>query len=422
MAPWTDPADLHAQLLRLWERDVLLDATFPLRLVLRRPGSTDMSEHFDAVRQWAAALQAGAAGGYRIATREVRHRVVGRNELPDQAWVDSLEQALRMIGKSREARRLRDMQQATATQTPELLPWLRQHPRRALALADDWPHLLSVVAWLQRHPRPGIYLRQVDLQGVHGKFMETHRSVLGELLDLALPPEAVDPAASGAARFARRYGFREKPLRLRVRFLDPDKDAGWIPGADDTDYGLTQDAFARLMPAAQRVFITENEVNYLAFPLLPDSMLVFGAGYGFDMLARAAWLHGRSVYYWGDIDTHGFAILDQLRATLPHAQSLLMDRATLLEHEALWTDEPQATQRDLTRLTDEERRLYDDLRWRRLRASTIRLEQERVGYGWMLRMLQPLVPGGHQLVAGSGIAGSGAQGSSQVHNNQDPEH
>ena len=114
--------------------------------------------------------------------------------------------------------------------------------------------------------------------------------------------------------------------------------------------------------------------------------------------------------------------LDQLRATLPHAQSLLMDRATLLEHEALWTDEPQATQRDLTRLTDEERRLYDDLRWRRLRASTIRLEQERVGYGWMLRMLQTLVPGGHQLVAGSGIAGSGAQGSSQVHNNQDPEH
>ncbi|MGI6299138.1 MAG: Wadjet anti-phage system protein JetD domain-containing protein [Saccharofermentanales bacterium] len=41
--------------------------------------------------------------------------------------------------------------------------------------------------------------------------------------------------------------------------------------------------------------------------------MIFGAGYGFDHLASASWLNQKDIYYWGDIDTHGFAILNQLR-------------------------------------------------------------------------------------------------------------
>lgn len=389
MGTWSDEADLRSQLLRLWERDVLLEAVFPLRLVLRTPSSSELSEQFDAVRGWAAGLLAAVGTGYRIETREVRHRVIGRNRLPAQAWVDTLEDALRLIGKVREAKRLQAMQLAACAELPQLLPWLQQQPRRALALADDWPRLLAIVSWLQRHPRPGVYLRQVDLTGVHSKFIEAQRGVLGELLDLALPPEAIDPHARGVAQFARRYGFRDKPLRLRLRFLDS-RDAGWIPGAQDSDYGLSQEAFARLTPIARRVFITENEINFLTFPAVPDSLVIFGAGYGFDALAPAAWLQDRTMYYWGDIDTHGFAILDQLRATFPHARSFLMDHHTLLEHEVHWADEPQPIQRDLPRLDSDERRLYDDLRWRRLRETAIRLEQERVAYGWLVRALDGL--------------------------------
>ncbi len=45
-------------------------------------------------------------------------------------------------------------------------------------------------------------------------------------------------------------------------------------------------------------------------------------------LAQADWLARCQVSYWGDIDTHGFAILDQLRTYIPHAHSLLMDRVS----------------------------------------------------------------------------------------------
>jgi hypothetical protein len=386
---WTTAADLRGQVLRRWDRGELLaelvvpSGLFPLRLNLRAPSSSELSERFDAVRAWAAELQQGSPAGFRLVMREVRHRVIGQNSLPGEAWIDTLDAALRLIGKARDARAFQRLIDATRQQQPALLPWLQRQPLRALALADAWPKLLEVVTWLQAHPRPGIYLRQVDLAGIHSKFIEAQRAVLAELLDLVLPPDAINDEVSGLANFARRYGFRDKPVRVRLRFLDP-AHPPWVPGAE-ADYTVSQQAFAQLAPAVRRVFITENEINFLAFPAAADSLVVFGAGYGFDALAQADWLQQRELHYWGDIDTHGFAILDQLRAHFPQAQSFLMDRDTLLAHEAQWTDEPQPTQRDLPRLTEPERRLYDDLRWRRLRDEPLRLEQERIGFGWVER-------------------------------------
>ena len=388
MSGWTTPAELRAQVLRRWDKGELLAESiapqplFPLRLMLRAPSSSDLSERFDAARVWAAELQQGSRAGYRLVLREVRHRVIGHNSLPGEVWVDTLDDALCLVGKGREARVFHALLAATRQRQPALLPWLQRHALRALSLADAWHRLLDIVAWLQIHPRPGLYLRQVDLPGIHSKFIEAQRGVLAELLDLALPGEAIERAASGASQFARRYGFRDKPLRVRLRFLDP-SHAAWVPVTEsgDADYTVSQQVFARLEPAERRVFITENEINFLAFPPVEDSLVIFGAGYGFDALAQAPWLQRRTLHYWGDIDTHGFAILDQLRTHFPHAQSFLMDHDTLLAHQAQWTEEPQPTLRDLPRLADDERRLYDDLRWRRLRDKPVRLEQERIAFG-----------------------------------------
>lgn len=390
---WTTSAELRAQVMRRWDKGELLAEIvapgdlFPLRLSLRGPTSSDLSERFDEVRTWAAGLQ--QSPGCRLVMREVRHRVIGQNSLPGEAWVDTLEDALRLVGKARDARAFQALLAITLRQQPTLLPWLHRQPLRALALAELWPQLLDVVAWLQAHPRPDIYLRQVDLPGIHSKFIESQRGVLSELLDLTLPADAIDTMASGAAQFARRYGFRDKPLRVRLRFLGPEHRA-WVSGAD-ADYTVSQQAFARLAPDVRHVFITENEINFLAFPPAAGSLVVFGAGYGFEAMAGAAWLQQCGLHYWGDIDTHGFAILDQLRAQFPHAQSFLMDRDTWLEHQAQWTLETQPTQRDLPRLNEAERRVYDDLRWRRLRDEPLRLEQERVAFGCVERAVAALV-------------------------------
>ena len=382
---WTTATALRDQVRKRWDTGELLaervapSHLFPLRLALRGPVSSELSERFDAVRAWAAELQQGVGAGYRLVMREVRHRVIGQNSLPGEAWVDTLDDALRLAGKAREARAFDAVVAATRQQQPALLDWLQRQPLRALALADQWPQLLALVAWILAHPRPGIYLRQVDLPGIHSKFIEAQRGVLSELLDAVVPADAIDPAATGAAQFAQRYGFRDKPLRVRFRWLDA-QQSQWVSDGDG-DYTVTQGAFATMKPAVDRVFVTENEINFLAFPAAANSLVVFGSGYGFEALAHAQWLTGCALHYWGDIDTHGFAILDQLRAHHSHATSFLMDRRTLMAHRPQWTEEPQPTLRDLGRLTSDERALYDDLRWLRLHERPLRLEQERITFG-----------------------------------------
>jgi hypothetical protein len=351
----------------------------PLRLTLRAPSAADLSDRFEAVRDWVGTV--ADTPHVRIEWREWNHRVQGTQRLPVAVWVESLPDALTFIGKARQARRFELLWQQTAAAQPALLAWMTRRPIRALELADRWERILAIVAWLQTHSRPGVYLRQLDAPGVDSKFIEAHRGVLTELLDLALPPAAVDTSASGTAQFARRFGFLDKPVRIRFRLLDPTLPS--LPGCLGLpDLTLDAATFAMLALPIERVFVTENETNFLAFPEVAQAIVIFGAGYGWASLAHAAWLHRCRLHYWGDIDTHGFAILDQLRGHFPHAASFLMDGETLLAHRSHWGEEGEPARHDLLRLAPEEAAVYDDLRFDRYQPR-LRLEQERIGFGWL---------------------------------------
>lgn len=391
---WTGPREMKAELARLWERGELLrdavtgNARFPLRLSLKHPGSADITDRFNEVRTWAAEL--AATDSIRVEWQELRHRVQGAQKLPASVWVETIADALTWLDKRREWERFSTQVFATRQTHPALLPWLKKRPLQALELSAEWSRLLTVVTWLVEHPRPDIYLRQVDLPGVHSKFIEAHRGVLTGLLDLALSADAVDRSKNGISHFSARYGFLEKPTRIRFRVLDPAIRA--VPGAQCPDVTVDADSFSRLELDVRRVFITENETNFLAFPQVRDAIVIFGAGYGWDALAHAHWLSGCSIHYWGDIDTHGFGILDQLRGHFDHVASFLMDRATLDAHITVWGSEDKPLRVDLHRLKPDERALYDDLRDNRIRAG-LRLEQEHIGFHWLAHCLEQLLDG-----------------------------
>lgn len=107
----------------------------------------------------------------------------------------------------------------------------------------------------------------------------------------------------------------------------------------------------------------------------------WGKGYDADRAASLAWLADVPVLCWGDIDTHGFGILNRVRGRLPQTRSLLMDRATLLEHEARWGSEPMPAVVALAALDADESALYADLVTDRF-GSAVRLEQERIDWEW----------------------------------------
>ena len=129
-----------------------------------------------------------------------------------------------------------------------------------------------------------------------------------------------------APDFEGRYGFRRKPDYVRLRTA--------VVGAHYTELTIRADEFAAPPPGVTHAYIVENKITYLAFPLVPDMIVIFGGGYAVNVLERLDWLAALDLAYWGDLDTHGFAILNRLRRRFPRARSILMDRETLLAQQS----------------------------------------------------------------------------------------
>ena len=370
---WTRPAEVRAWLGKKWQSGALLTAFAegmdwePLSVPLRGPAAGEIAERLAEVQEWAAEWGRAGRGPLRVEYKKVGGRQVGSNMIPARAWIDSYDHVWELLGVRAEVRRFSSLVQATAESCPRLVPWLTRRPMQLLRLADRWDKLLATVRWIDERQSPGMYLRQLDLPGVDTKFIERHRGVLAELLDLQLAPDRID---ADATDFVGRYRFRRKPGYVRFR---------WSGFCGFSEISVRTDEFAAPPSGASRAYVVENEITYLAFPLPGDAVVIFGGGYAVDVLEPLGWLTDLDLVYWGDIDTHGFAILNRLRHRFGHARSMLMDRATLLEHRGQWVTEPRPTAATLDLLDAEETELYRDLVEGALGPS-VRLEQERIRF------------------------------------------
>jgi hypothetical protein len=130
----------------------------------------------------------------------------------------------------------------------------------------------------------------MEIAGVDTKFIEQHRKLLSALLDLVLLPEAIDECARGVACFEQRYGFLSKRQQIRFRILDPSLHVHGL-----SDLQIPADDFSKLDLTVQRVFVAENDINGLSFPDMGKSMVVFGLGYGLDLLSKDGCTARRSI-------------------------------------------------------------------------------------------------------------------------------
>ena len=155
-------------------------------MTIKGPTSTQMIDDFGKVRDWISELR--TLQHYRIEMREVHHRVLGNNEVPVAVWIETLDDALAILGKAREVGCFASLVEHTRQRQPLLLDWLARKPLKALALAGVWNLLLDIVDWIKQHPRPGVFLRQIGIPGVHSKFIEALRGILVQWLDQLLLP------------------------------------------------------------------------------------------------------------------------------------------------------------------------------------------------------------------------------------------
>ncbi len=371
--------------LRRWRdgaehRSYVLDEPFEtLDIPLNPPSGQRLAATYAQARDWAGEIS-DFARRHKLAVdyRTVVNQKVGQQRLPHRLSIGTRDAFLSVTAMQREFAAFTALCDEVLPRVPALRDLFVARPHRVLEYAEQWPAILSVLDFVTRHDVSGCYLRELDLPGVDTKFIDLHKGILDDVLRAALPASKVHDTVAGLSGHAleKRYGFRyDQPLVRFRRLCTP-------LGRDDyDDFSVPLDQFAAAPIDVATVFIVENKMNLLTFPQVPDALAIFGQGYAVTRLAQVTWLAERRLVYFGDIDTHGFSILDRLRKAFPTTRSMLMDRDTLLAHRHAWTEEPAAKRQlnELARLNADEYALFDDLRHDRL-GRALRLEQERVRF------------------------------------------
>lgn len=359
------------------------DETWPLTIFLGTLTESDAGRHREAFDAWIAAWRNWSGPG-TLEWEEKRWRTLGVMRLPHRLAIASPDDAAAMIGQAQRWRIARERHARLCERWPRLTGVLS---RWFDALADetdaDLQRIEAFIAWIESNPASGLYPRQLPIPGLDTKWLETRRALLGTLIaqlrETALDEtngddDDVNGAASG---FCCVCCLRQPPGLIRMRLLDPDlrARAGGLG-----DISAPADDWARMNLPTRRIFIVENLQTGLAFEDLPGAAIIMGLGYGVDALTSIKWIGAAPCYYWGDLDTHGFAILNRARSRLPGLRSILMDDATLLRHQDFWVEEPrQHPASSLPLLTEQEQALYKGLKDQRWGVN-VRLEQERIAW------------------------------------------
>jgi len=342
---------------------------WPLEILLGSPTEAEAQEQPDAVRDWVAAWREWRGTG-NLVWCERRRWTLGPQSLPERLVLEFPRSVAAWIGEEERWQRAWSRYGQIGSGRPALAQRLARYFD---ALADcsesDMGRLKALLAWIESNPRSGLYPRQIPLAGMDTKWLEPRMPMIADLA-------AAGTDDGGDPSFHRSCGLREAPLTVRFRLLDNEL-RHHLGGLSDITAPIEE--IARLKLPLARVYIVENVQTGLCFGDRPGSVVFLGLGYGVSCLSRLPWVTAAECIYWGDIDTHGFAILNRARAALPRVVSVLMDELTLLRTRDLWVEEKSPYTAELPLLTTPELEVYQGLRQHRW-GPNVRLEQERIAW------------------------------------------
>lgn len=352
---------------------------WPLEVPLGVPTEQAALRQVDGVRAWVSAWQ-GWQGVGTLSWCERRWKALGVQRLPEKLAFGSPEDVAMWIGESARWERAQLRYRTLTARWPVLAQPL---PRYFDVLADygdaDFHRLAGMLDWIANHPQSDLYPRQLPVSGLDSKWLDGRKGLLTDLV------AAIQEDSSSELDFYQRCGLKAPPLLVRMRVLDQALRAR-VGGVGDITAPVED--LAGLNLPVSHVFIVENLQTGLAMSDMPGAAVLMRLGYNVDVLARFSWLTRAKCIYWGDLDTHGFAILHRARSYVPALQSVLMDEGTLLQHKTLWVGESaQHPATELTLLTEQEQQLYRDLKQQRW-GQNVRLEQERIDWATAWSVLQ----------------------------------
>jgi len=338
------------------------EGNWPMAVALGCPSEQEAQRQAEAVRAWAEAWR----GSSEVVWSQRHWRSLGTQSLPDRMMLGGAADVAKWIGESQSWQRAHERYQRLGARWPRFARYFE-------VVADyaerDIERLEALLDWLDCNPNSKLYPRQLPIAGLDTKWLEPRMSLIADL------------------RGGVESGLRPLPFLVRFCILD-ESLRRHVRGLGDISARL--DDVAALDLPASRVYIVENVQTGLAFGDEPGAVVFMGLGYGVGLLARLPWVARAQCIYWGDLDTHGFAILDRARASLPHIESALMDEETLLAFSDLWGPEGvQTTATVLPMLSQTEQEVYRGLKEQRWGVN-VRLEQERIPWSFAAPRIRSL--------------------------------
>ena len=341
------------------------EGPWPMAIPLGCPSEQEAQRQADAVRAWVAAWRMWQGAG-ELVWSERHWRTLGVQSLPERLLLRDPAEVAAWIGESHNWQRAHGRYRHLAPRWPRLSRYFEVLSGYADA---DIERLEALLDWLERHPNSNLYPRQLPIPGLDTKWLEPRTSLIADL------------------RGGADWGLRKIPYLVRFCILDASlrRRLGGL-----SDVAARLEDLAELDLPAERVFIVENLQTGLAFGEHPGSVVFMGLGYGAGALARLPWVASARCIYWGDLDTHGLAILASARASLPGLESVLMDEETMLLHRDLWVHEKeQCSTGVLPMLGAAEQEVYRGLKEQRWGVN-VRLEQERIAWSYAAPRLSGL--------------------------------
>lgn len=309
--------------------------------------------------------------GYSIEYQKVKTRRHGEQDIPVSITFLTENDYLKFLGKEQQAASFKKDVDSILSSFPELLAWAVRFPGKVRDHHGIWADLLKVCAYFKANPRPQLYIRELPIP-VDTKFIERNKGIVKELLDIVI----AGCVNNDETQFERHFNLRYDEPVVRFRVLDQAVSLTLFSGLDDISVPISQ--FRAVDIPVETVYIVENKMNMLTFPPMVGSIVIWGHGFGVDVLKDVTWLRSRKIFYWGDLDTQGFQILSLVRTHYPQVESFLMDRETLDEFFEGDTGTKTTVEKEL-RLTRDESSVFEYLK-----ESNYRLEQEKIPHEYAL--------------------------------------
>ena len=390
------PDDVREIILRRYHRHhrewLKTSMSFPMEINLDIPTEQEAIRQQKDVQKWIATWRIWKGNG-SLVWAERYWRILGSQTVPEKLIVGEPEDAVSWIGKTDDWSRAVVRYTAMVHRWPSLTNVLTRHYSLLANCNEmDYLRLVEMLKWINANPGSNLYPRQIPVAGIDSKWLESHKKIVCELTATIKGDNNND--------FFKICGLKPPPQLIRIRILDPQLRSS-IGGLYDISVPCEEAANLVIKPA--KVFIVENLQTGLAFQDLPGSVVIMGLGYGVDVLEKFSWLHNTPqssaprCIYWGDIDTHGFAILNRARKYFPALESILMDEVTLLGHRQLCVEErKQHPSNELPLLTNNEQKIFSSLK-NNVWGHNIRLEQERVCWETAWNVIQKRVMRGENI-------------------------